>query len=82
MSLDFMSSRDNLARNLRLLRAARGMSQEALAHEAGIHRTYVSALERREYSASVDRLDLLAAQLKVPTYVLLMDELPPELKDI
>lgn len=77
-----MSSRDNLARNLRLLRAARGMSQEALAHEAGIHRTYVSALERREYSASVDRLDLLAAQLKVPTYVLLMDELPPELKDI
>ncbi|AMK18902.1 XRE family transcriptional regulator [Sphingobium sp. MI1205] len=74
-----MSSRDNLARNLRLLRAARGMSQEALAHEAGIHRTYVSALERCEYSASVDRLDRLAVQLKVPTYVLLMDELPSDL---
>lgn len=73
-----MSSRDNLARNLRRLRAARGMSQEALAHEAGIHRTYVSALERCEYSASVDRLDRLAIQLNVPTYVLLMDELPPD----
>ena len=54
------------------------MSQEALAHEAGIHRTYVSALERCEYSASVDRLDRLAIQLNVPTYVLLMDELPPD----
>ena len=73
-----MSSRDNLARNLRRLRAARGMSQEALAHEAGIHRTYVSALERCEYSASVDRLDRLAIQLNVPTYVLLMDEMPPD----
>ena len=73
-----MSSRDNLARNLRRLMAARGMSQEALAHEAGIHRTYVSALERCEYSASVDRLDRLAIQLNVPTYVLLMDEMPPD----
>ncbi|MEE4454413.1 helix-turn-helix transcriptional regulator [Novosphingobium resinovorum] len=71
-----MSSRDNLARNLRLLRAAKGMSQESLAHEAGIHRTYVSALERREYSVSIDRLDSIAASLGVQPYVLLMDELP------
>lgn len=71
-----MSSRDNLARNLRLLRAAKGLSQEALAHEAGIHRTYVSALERREYSVSIDRLDSLAAQLGVEPYMLLMKEMP------
>ncbi|HEX7854641.1 MAG TPA: helix-turn-helix transcriptional regulator [Sphingobium sp.] len=72
-----MSSRDNLARNLRILRTARGLSQEALAHEAGIHRTYVSALERREYSVSIDRLDSLAATLKVEPYILLLNELPP-----
>lgn len=71
-----MSSRDNLARNIRHLRAAKGMSQEGLAHEAGIHRTYVSALERREYSVSIDRLDRLAASLGVKPYTLLMDELP------
>ncbi len=52
------------------------MSQEGLAHEAGIHRTYVSALERREYSVSIDRLDSLAASLGVKPYTLLMDELP------
>src|ERR1700750_2012220 len=38
--------RDILARNMRKLRAAHGLSQEALAVDAGIDRTYVSRLER------------------------------------
>ena len=73
-----MSSRHTLARNLRLLRAARGMSQEALADGASIARSYVSALERERYSASLDRLDKLAKELGVETHVLLMKDLPPE----
>ncbi|MBC2665713.1 helix-turn-helix transcriptional regulator [Novosphingobium flavum] len=73
-----MSSRETLSRNLRLLRVARGLSQEALADSASIARSYVSALERGRYSASVDRLDKLAAELGVETYVLLMKELPTE----
>ena len=73
-----MSSRETLARNLRLLRAAKGLSQEALADAASIARSYVSALERRRYSASIDRLDKLAAELGVETHVLLMKELPAE----
>lgn len=71
-----MSSRAHLARNLRSLRAACGLSQEALADAAGIDRTYVSALERQKYSVSIDRLDRLAASLGVKPYTLLMDELP------
>jgi transcriptional regulator with XRE-family HTH domain len=71
-----MSSRDNLARNLRSLRSSLGLSQEALADAAGIDRTYVSALERRKYSISIDRLDQLAEPLGVPSYVLLMEDLP------
>ena len=71
-----MSSREILSRNLQLLRAARGLSQEALADAAGIDRTYVSSLERQKYSASVDRLDLLAEQLGVAAYMLLMPQLP------
>ena len=71
-----MSSRENLARNLRILRTARGFSQEALADAAGIDRTYVSALERRKYSISIDRLDQLAASLEVEPHILLMEELP------
>ncbi|MEZ5655381.1 MAG: helix-turn-helix transcriptional regulator [Sphingobium sp.] len=73
-----MSSRKILARNLRLLRVAKGLSQEALADSASIARSYVSALERERYSASVDRLDKLAAELGVETYILLMKELPSE----
>jgi transcriptional regulator with XRE-family HTH domain len=37
--------RDVLARNMRCLRAERGLSQEALAHECGINRTYLSGVE-------------------------------------
>ena len=73
-----MSSRETLARNLRLLRVARGLSQEALADSASIARSYVSSLERGRYSASVDRLDRLAAELNFETYVLLMKDLPSE----
>lgn len=73
-----MPSRETLSRNLRLLRVARGLSQEALADAAGIARSYVSALERGRSSASVDRLDKLAAELSVETYVLLMKDLPAE----
>ena len=49
------------------------MSQEALALEVGIDRTYVSALERCKYSASLDRLDDIAKVLGVEPYQLLME---------
>jgi predicted transcriptional regulator len=41
-----MHIREVFARNLRKARNAKGLSQEALAYEAGIDRTYISALER------------------------------------
>jgi transcriptional regulator with XRE-family HTH domain len=49
-----MKIREVFARNLRRRRHARGLSQEALAHEADMDRTYISALERGLYSASID----------------------------
>lgn len=58
-----MRSREVLALNLRRRRRLRGLSQEELAHRAGIDRTYVSALERGVYAASVDMLDRLAQVL-------------------
>ncbi len=73
-----MSSRKTLAHNLRVLRAARGFSQEALADAAMVDRTYISALERQKYSVTIDRLDEIAKPLGVETYVLLMKDLPPE----
>src|SRR3546814_1020030 len=50
-----MSSRKTLAHNLRVLRAARGLSQEALADAAMVDRTYISAIERQKYSVTIDR---------------------------
>lgn len=60
-----MEIREVFARNLRALRRAKGLSQEELAHQAGIDRTYISALERSVYGASIDVVDRLAAVLGV-----------------
>ena len=68
-----MNARDILAKNLRALRRTKGWSQEELADRAQIDRTYVSALERCIYAASVDVLDRLANALGV-TVATLFDE--------
>ena len=60
-----MEIREVLARNLRLLRKTRGLSQEELASRAGVDRTYVSSLERGIYAAGIDVLDRLARALEV-----------------
>ncbi len=60
-----MDIRAVFARNLRRLRREKGWSQEGLAHEADIDRTYVSALEREVYSASLDMVEKLAKVLDV-----------------
>ncbi|MFN3463210.1 MAG: helix-turn-helix transcriptional regulator [Terricaulis sp.] len=60
-----MSLRDVYARNLRKYRLEAALSQEALAHEAGVDRTYISALERSVYSASIDMIERLASVLDV-----------------
>lgn len=66
-----MVLRDLLAENLRAARLVRGLSQEGLADAAGIDRTYVSALERSRYAASVDVIERLADALKVEASSLL-----------
>ncbi|QXX76146.1 helix-turn-helix domain-containing protein [Methylovirgula sp. HY1] len=58
-----MDIREVLALNLRKYRQEQGLSQEELAHRAEIDRTYVSALERGVYAASIDVLDRLAQVL-------------------
>ncbi len=53
-------ARKILAQKLRLLRFTRGWSQEVLAEVAGLHRTYVSSIERGERNVSIDNLEKLA----------------------
>jgi transcriptional regulator with XRE-family HTH domain len=58
-----MGIREILAANLKRCRRAAGLSQEELAHRAGIDRTYISSLERCRYAASIDVVDRLAREL-------------------
>lgn len=60
-----MILREVVARNLRQLRNARGLSQEELADRADINRNYVGMLERAEHAATVDMLEKLAEVLGV-----------------
>lgn len=60
-----MDIREVLALNLRRRRHAAGLSQEELAHRAGIDRSYISALERSVYAAGIDVVDRLAQALGV-----------------
>jgi transcriptional regulator with XRE-family HTH domain len=66
-----MHIREVFARNLRKARNAKGLSQEALAHEADVDRTYISALERGVYSATIDMVDKLATVLDIEASALL-----------
>lgn len=66
-----MNAHEILADNLRSKRSALGWSQEELADRAGIHRTYISGLERAARNPSVAVLERLATALGVPVHELL-----------
>lgn len=51
---------------LRSLRDAAGLSQERLAHEAGLDRTYVSGIERGIRNPSLQNIGKLARAMRVP----------------
>ncbi len=53
------------AENLRKARLAKGLSQEALAELATLHRTYVGSVERAERNVSIDNIERLAAAVGV-----------------
>lgn len=58
-----MDVRRRLAVNVKKLRKERGWSQEALADEAGLDRTYVSGIERVVRNPTVTVVERLASAL-------------------
>ncbi len=60
-----MDIRSILGANLKRLRTAKGWSQEDYAFEAGIHRTYVSDIERGARNPTIEILVKLAKPLGV-----------------
>ncbi len=51
--------------NIKLLRRKKGLSQEKLADEAGLHRTYVGKVERGEKNLTIQTLFELTSSLDV-----------------
>jgi transcriptional regulator with XRE-family HTH domain len=66
--------RDILAKNMRRLRAVRGLTQEALAYDCGINRIYLSAVERAERNVSIDNIARIAKGLRTDPWKLLKDD--------
>jgi transcriptional regulator with XRE-family HTH domain len=63
-------ARSLLAANVRNQRIAKSWSQELLAMEAGLHRTFVAHVERGSRNISIDNIERLALALDVPLYAL------------
>lgn len=60
-----------LAYNIKILRIQKGWSQEYLAHECELDRTYISAVERCKWNVSLSTIETLARVLGVPAWTLL-----------
>lgn len=71
-----MDLREVFAANLRRLRHARGLSQDQLAYEAEISRSYLSQLEKGSFYASLKIIGKISAVLDVVPAELLT--LPPK----
>lgn len=68
-----LKKRREFGRRLRQLRLDRGLSQEALADLAEIHRTYIGSVERGERNIALDNINAIADALKISPAVLVDD---------
>lgn len=61
--------------NLRKYRINRGLSQEAFAEKCGLHRTYISSVERFQRNIiSIENIQRIADALEIESYKLLLEE--------
>jgi transcriptional regulator with XRE-family HTH domain len=66
-----MRGREIIGLNVRRLRVERDVSQERLAFDSGVDRSYLSGVERGEENPTIDVLDKLAGTLLVHVSALL-----------
>jgi transcriptional regulator with XRE-family HTH domain len=73
-----LNGRALVARNVRRLRVEQGISQEKLAADAGVDRSYLGGLERQDENPTVDLLDRVAKALSVSISDLFAQPAPGE----
>lgn len=59
--------------NVRKFRLERNYSQEEFAGRCGLHRTYISAVERHKRSISLNNIQKIADALEIDTYLLFVE---------
>lgn len=69
------------ASNLKKYRLQKVLSQETFAEMSGLHRTYISAIEREKRSIALDNIQKIADALNIDTYLLFIDKEIPEQGD-
>ncbi len=62
------------ALNMYKYRKARGFSQEKLAELTGLHRTYISSVEREQRNISIKNIQLIAEALSIEPFKLFLPE--------
>lgn len=67
-------ARETFARNLKRNRTELGLSQERLAELTGLHRTYVSSVERGERNVSIDNMGLISEAMNMSLHELLKND--------
>lgn len=63
--------RETLGHNIRSVRIAKGISQEELAFMCGLHRTYISDIERATRNVAIDNIEKISLALSVKASTLL-----------
>lgn len=62
------------AQNLKKYRTKMNLSQEELGFRSGLHRTYISDVEREVRSISLDNIQKIAKALEIEIYLLFVKE--------
>lgn len=69
-----MDIKEIFSKNLKKYRNQLGLSQEAFAEKSKLHRTYISAIESKRRSISLDNIQKIADALEIDTYKLFINE--------
>ncbi|MGI5872415.1 MAG: helix-turn-helix domain-containing protein [Bacillota bacterium] len=60
--------------NLKKYRTEMNLSQEAFAEKCGLHRTYISSVERFQRNISIENIQRIADALEIETYKLFLED--------
>ncbi|MBR7133886.1 MAG: helix-turn-helix transcriptional regulator [Clostridia bacterium] len=62
------------AANMKKYRISSGLSQEKFAEKCGLHRTYISGVERCQRNISIENVQRIADALEIETYKLFVEK--------